>query len=119
MVGAGGGVVDSVEGMGKLRRHATSLVWAPNHSVSTLRRRGYGRKMPDEVRPFRIEIDDSALIDLRDRLHGTRWPERETVDDWPQGVPLQPLAPPDPATFEELTEDEQAALAVLEHASQW
>jgi pimeloyl-ACP methyl ester carboxylesterase len=47
--------------------------------------------MPDEVRPFRIEIDESALIDLRDRLHRTRWPERETVDDWSQGVPLQYL----------------------------
>ena len=44
--------------------------------------------MPDDVTPFRIEIEDSALIDLRDRLHRTRWPERETVSDWSQGVPL-------------------------------
>jgi epoxide hydrolase len=44
--------------------------------------------MPDDIRPFRIDIDESQLIDLRARLRGTRWPERETVDDWSQGVPL-------------------------------
>jgi pimeloyl-ACP methyl ester carboxylesterase len=30
-----------------------------------------------------------------------------------------PLAPPDPATFDDLTEAEQAALATLEHAAEW
>jgi epoxide hydrolase len=30
-----------------------------------------------------------------------------------------PLAPPDPATFDELTERERAALASLEHAAEW
>jgi epoxide hydrolase len=44
--------------------------------------------MPDDIRPFRIDIDESQLIDLRARLRGTRWPDRETVDDWSQGVPL-------------------------------
>ena len=28
------------------------------------------------------------LDDLRWRLNAVRWPERETVDDWAQGVPL-------------------------------
>jgi pimeloyl-ACP methyl ester carboxylesterase len=40
------------------------------------------------VEPFRLEIPDEQLIDLRDRLERTRWPERETVDDWSQGIPL-------------------------------
>ena len=40
------------------------------------------------VRPFRIDVPDSALADLRDRLHRTRWPEAECVDDWSQGIPL-------------------------------
>ena len=26
--------------------------------------------------------------DLKRRLGATRWPERETVDDWSQGIPL-------------------------------
>jgi pimeloyl-ACP methyl ester carboxylesterase len=30
-----------------------------------------------------------------------------------------PLAPPDPATFDDLTERERAALAALEHAAEW
>jgi pimeloyl-ACP methyl ester carboxylesterase len=40
------------------------------------------------VEPFRIEIPDDQLRDLRERLERTRWPERETVEDWSQGVPL-------------------------------
>jgi pimeloyl-ACP methyl ester carboxylesterase len=47
--------------------------------------------MSAEIRPFRIEVADSALEDLRERLTRTRWPERETVEDWSQGVPLDYL----------------------------
>ena len=46
---------------------------------------------PDEVTPFRIEVPQDALGDLRGRLGRTRWPEAETVDDWSQGVPLSYL----------------------------
>jgi pimeloyl-ACP methyl ester carboxylesterase len=42
----------------------------------------------DEVAPFRIDIPQDTLGDLRARLAGTRWPEAETVADWSQGVPL-------------------------------
>jgi pimeloyl-ACP methyl ester carboxylesterase len=44
--------------------------------------------MPDPITPFRIEVPDAELDDLRDRLRRTRWPEREPVEDWSQGVPL-------------------------------
>ena len=40
------------------------------------------------VTPFRIEIPDADLLDLRERLQRTRWPEVETVEDRSQGVPL-------------------------------
>jgi epoxide hydrolase len=40
------------------------------------------------VESFRIEVPKAELDYLRQRLRGTRWPERETVDDWSQGVPL-------------------------------
>jgi epoxide hydrolase len=40
---------------------------------------------------FRIAASDAELADLRRRLHATRWPDRETVDDWSQGVPLDYL----------------------------
>ena len=38
--------------------------------------------MSASIRPFRIAIDDAVLVDLRQRLRATRWPEPETVDDW-------------------------------------
>ncbi len=44
--------------------------------------------MSDTVRPFRIEVPEADLTDLRDRLARARWPEPETVDDWSQGIPL-------------------------------
>ena len=40
------------------------------------------------VRPFRIDVAEDVLTDLRSRLARTRWPESETVDDWSQGMPL-------------------------------
>jgi pimeloyl-ACP methyl ester carboxylesterase len=44
--------------------------------------------MDEDVRPFRVDIADMAIEDLRVRLHQTRWPEPQTVDDWSQGTPL-------------------------------
>jgi pimeloyl-ACP methyl ester carboxylesterase len=43
------------------------------------------------VVPFKIDIAEDALKDLRHRLKNTRWPEAETPDDWTQGVPLDYL----------------------------
>ena len=42
----------------------------------------------DAIRPFRINVPEEALIDLRRRLAATRWPDQETVTDDSQGVPL-------------------------------
>jgi len=42
----------------------------------------------DRPVPFTLEIPQAALDDLNRRLDTVRWPERETVDDWTQGVPL-------------------------------
>jgi pimeloyl-ACP methyl ester carboxylesterase len=44
--------------------------------------------MGDEVAPYRIDVAEAELDDLRDRLRRTRWPEAETVTDWSQGTPL-------------------------------
>jgi pimeloyl-ACP methyl ester carboxylesterase len=40
------------------------------------------------VRPFRVNVPDSELADLRRRIQATKWPERETVADASQGVQL-------------------------------
>lgn len=41
-----------------------------------------------EITPFKIEITDEQLNDLKQRLSNTRWAEQETVNDWSQGIPL-------------------------------
>jgi pimeloyl-ACP methyl ester carboxylesterase len=41
-----------------------------------------------EIHPFRVDIPDEALADLRRRIAATNWPEKETVADQSQGVPL-------------------------------
>ena len=42
----------------------------------------------DAVVPFRINVSDDVLADLKRRLELTRWPDAELVDDWSQGAPL-------------------------------
>ncbi len=42
----------------------------------------------EAVAPFRIEVAEAELADLRRRLRQSRWPEAEPVSDWSQGVPL-------------------------------
>lgn len=35
----------------------------------------------DAIRPFRIDVPEQDLVDLRRRLAATRWPDKETVAD--------------------------------------
>ena len=44
---------------------------------------------PTAIRPFRVDVPQADLDDLKRRLRETRLPERETVDDTSQGVRLQ------------------------------
>jgi pimeloyl-ACP methyl ester carboxylesterase len=48
------------------------------------------------IHPFTLSIPSSTLDDLQTRLRMTRWPDKEIVTDWSQGVPL--------ATIQELCE---------------
>lgn len=43
----------------------------------------------DAILPFTLDVPQAALDDLAVRLARVRWPDRETVDDWSQGVPLE------------------------------
>jgi pimeloyl-ACP methyl ester carboxylesterase len=57
---------------------ASSLIPMPAHAAT----------VTDAVRPFPISFPKEQLVDLRRRIAATRWPERETVIDDSQGVPL-------------------------------
>jgi pimeloyl-ACP methyl ester carboxylesterase len=43
------------------------------------------------IRPFRIDIPEERIIDLRRRIAAALWPEKETVDDTSQGVQLKTM----------------------------
>jgi pimeloyl-ACP methyl ester carboxylesterase len=45
----------------------------------------------DAVRPFRIDVPEEDLVDLRRRVLAARWPDRETVTDQSQGAQLAKL----------------------------
>jgi pimeloyl-ACP methyl ester carboxylesterase len=47
-----------------------------------------GNTYDHAVRPFRIEVPEADLVDLRERLARTRWGEPATIGGWTQGVPL-------------------------------
>jgi len=40
------------------------------------------------IRPFTVNVSESELTDLRNRINAAKWPEKETVTDHSQGVPL-------------------------------
>src|SRR2546422_617291 len=42
----------------------------------------------DTIRPFQFHASDEDLAELRQRIKATRWPEKEPVADFSQGVPL-------------------------------
>ncbi|MGP0088448.1 MAG: epoxide hydrolase family protein [Xanthobacteraceae bacterium] len=54
------------------------------------------RTEPDAIRPFRVNVPEEQLVDLRRRVAATQWPERETVTNDSQGVQL--------ATIQKLTQ---------------
>ena len=41
-----------------------------------------------DISPFVISISDEQIIDLKNRIANTRWPDAETTSGWNQGVPL-------------------------------
>jgi pimeloyl-ACP methyl ester carboxylesterase len=43
----------------------------------------------EQIRPFRIEVSDAELEDLRDRLARTRWPDELPGAGWSYGVALE------------------------------
>jgi pimeloyl-ACP methyl ester carboxylesterase len=45
----------------------------------------------EAIRPFKVDVPEDVLADLRRRVAATRWPEHETVSDTTQGVELETI----------------------------
>jgi pimeloyl-ACP methyl ester carboxylesterase len=45
----------------------------------------------NSIRPYRINVPEAALTDLRQRVLATRWPDKETVADQSQGIRLEKI----------------------------
>jgi pimeloyl-ACP methyl ester carboxylesterase len=45
------------------------------------------------IHPFRVDIPEEQLLDLRRRVLATRWPDKETVPDQSQGIQLAKIKP--------------------------
>ena len=42
----------------------------------------------EDVTPFKVHVPQAVLDDLKKKLANARWPDKEPVTDWSQGVPL-------------------------------
>lgn len=67
---------------------STAAVSLATSSLSVLGPKETAAAQDEAIRPFRINIPDAALADLRKRIAATRWAEKETVADQSQGVQL-------------------------------
>ena len=69
------------------KEHTMTQISATQHSS------GQGADK-DAIRPFTVSIPEEKLVDLRRRIAATQWPEKETVTDHSQGVPLAAMRAP-------------------------
>ncbi|MGY4290966.1 pimeloyl-ACP methyl ester carboxylesterase [Bradyrhizobium sp. LM2.7] len=68
---------------------AIGIAVAISASVFPMHRASAGNE--STIRPFRIDVPEEDLVELRRRVLATRWPDRETVSDQSQGIPLAKL----------------------------
>jgi pimeloyl-ACP methyl ester carboxylesterase len=82
-------------GLALLSAPCFAQVATPDNVVSSSGGSASPKKRPtadtDAIRPYRVNIPDAALVDLRRRVNATRWPDKETVNDQSQGVQLAKL----------------------------
>jgi pimeloyl-ACP methyl ester carboxylesterase len=74
-----------------LTRRSVLIASAAAGALSLLPTQARAAAKNDAIRPFRVNVPEEALVDLRRRIAATRWPDRETVNDQSQGVQLAKL----------------------------
>jgi pimeloyl-ACP methyl ester carboxylesterase len=71
--------------------HAQTMTASAGHAMTQISASQQGIRRTDDktaIRPFRVNVSEAQLRDLRRRIKATNWPERETVTDESQGVQL-------------------------------
>jgi len=67
------------------------LAAALTFSLLLLSGPAYSQTEDRSIRPFKVQVPQAALDDLRRRISATRWPDQETVADRSQGIQLAEL----------------------------
>jgi len=80
--GAAAGAAAGPLGLSALSRRLEAMT---DTLTEVVERTGTGAS---DIRPFHVRFPDAQLADLRKRIKATKWPERETVPDYSQGVKL-------------------------------
>jgi pimeloyl-ACP methyl ester carboxylesterase len=77
--------------------HAQTMTASAGHAMTQISASQQGIRRTDDktaIRPFRVNVSEAQLRDLRRRIKATNWPERETVTDESQGVQLATMQEP-------------------------
>src|SRR5678810_598578 len=61
---------------------------ASRRNLSTIPAGAVIEEESDVIRPFRVNVPEAELSELRRRIKASKWPEHETVTDTSQGVQL-------------------------------
>ena len=72
----------------RFRGAAAATVAAASLGLLTLSGRLEAMTDKSEIRPFKVNVPEEQITDLRSRIKATKWPEREIVTDASQGVQL-------------------------------
>src|SRR2546426_1772450 len=67
---------------------AAATVAAASLGLLTLSGRLEAMTDKSDIRPFKVNVPEAQITDLRSRIKATKWPEREIVTDASQGVQL-------------------------------
>jgi epoxide hydrolase len=67
------------------------LVLSATATLALSSRLASSQSADETIVPFTYHAEDAALLDLKRRLDGTRWPEHETAEGWEQGPPLSAM----------------------------
>jgi pimeloyl-ACP methyl ester carboxylesterase len=80
--------MNAIPALSRLTRREFLATAAVTGAVSLLPGHFAAAEGSNAIRPFRVNVPEEALAELRRRIAATRWPDRETVEDRSQGVRL-------------------------------